>query len=134
METQSNQTTHQEMDLSSPQAASLIAAQNDAFRKTAMDLRSAPDIPLGRIVMTSGISQQSPEFKLELMRKVTAFETFDEDCDPYNWHEMGVIEMGNEKIWFKIDLYDVAYQHGAADPTDPQQTRRVLTLLFPSEY
>ena len=35
---------------------------------------------------------------------------------------------------FKIDLYDVDYQYGSSEPSDPEQTRRVLTLLLLSEY
>ncbi|WP_299592841.1 DUF3768 domain-containing protein [uncultured Tateyamaria sp.] len=32
------------------------------------------------------------------------------------------------------DLYDENYEYGSEAPTDPTRTRRVLTLLFPSEY
>ncbi|WP_370331564.1 DUF3768 domain-containing protein [Aquicoccus porphyridii] len=32
------------------------------------------------------------------------------------------------------DLYDVDYTYGSPEPSDPDQTRRVLTLLLPSEY
>nr|WP_318246675.1 DUF3768 domain-containing protein [Alloyangia pacifica] len=39
-----------------------------------------------------------------------------------------------QKLWFKIDLYDESYSFGTDDPLDDARTRRVLTLLFPSEY
>nr|WP_286190049.1 DUF3768 domain-containing protein [Roseobacter sp. TSBP12] len=47
---------------------------------------------------------------------------------------MGVIEFNGTTIWFKLDLYDVDYQYGSPEPSDPEQTRRILTLLLPSEY
>ena len=47
---------------------------------------------------------------------------------------MGVIDLDGTTVWFKIDLYDTDYQFGSPEPSDPQQTRRVLTLLLPSEY
>ena len=37
-------------------------------------------------------------------------------------------------IFWKIDLYDPAYHFGAETPSDPEQTRRVLTLYLPSEH
>ncbi|WP_341369186.1 DUF3768 domain-containing protein [Yoonia sp. BS5-3] len=37
-------------------------------------------------------------------------------------------------IWFKIDLYDWDLEYGAEDPTDLEQTKRVMTVLFPSDY
>ncbi|MBL4582971.1 MAG: DUF3768 domain-containing protein [Gammaproteobacteria bacterium] len=120
--------------MSDSEVAAIVAAQNDAFRKSAMQLQQAENVPKGRVVMTQGISAQSPDFLLELTRKVVTFDAFGEDCDPHGWHEMGVMEIAGETVWFKIDLYDTNYEYGSADPTDLEQTCRVLTLLFPSEY
>jgi hypothetical protein len=47
---------------------------------------------------------------------------------------MGVIEVAGEKVFFKIDLYDLKMEFGTEDPTNLDKTRRVLTILFPSEY
>ena len=59
---------------------------------------------------------------------------FNTDGDPQGWHEMGVIEFNGTTVCFKVDLYDVDYAYGSPEPSDPAQTRRVLTLLLPSEY
>ncbi|MGH1466736.1 MAG: DUF3768 domain-containing protein, partial [Cognatishimia sp.] len=32
------------------------------------------------------------------------------------------------------DLYDWDLEYGAEDPTDLEQTKRVMTVLFPSDY
>ena len=122
------------IDLSSPEAAALIAAQNDAFRKSIAQFATGPHVPKGKVVMTRGVAEQSEKFQRELITKVITFDAFDSDSDPYGWHEMGVIEIGDQTVWFKIDLLDVNYAYGAEDPTNPDQTRRVMTLLFPSEY
>ena len=76
----------------------------------------------------------STHAQMELPRRVAAFDGFDADSDPQGWHEMGVIDFNGTKVWFKIDLYDVEYQYGSPEPSDPKQTRRVLTVLLPSEY
>ena len=45
-----------------------------------------------------------------------------------------VVEAHGVAIFWKIDLYDTAYTYGAENPSDPEQTRRVLTLYLPSEH
>lgn len=121
-------------DLSSPETAAKIAAQNDAFRKSMAQIAAGPDVPKGRVVMTRGVSELEPDKLQELITKVITFDAFDTDTDPYGWHEMGVIEIGDQTVWFKIDLLDENYTYGASEPDDPRFTRRVMTLLFPSEY
>ena len=122
------------LDLDPVREAALIAAQNDTFRRSIFRNTPVADAPQGQFVMTRGVAALGPDARLELTRRVAAFDGFDADSDPQGWHEMGVIEFDGTKVWFKIDLYDVDYQYGSPEPSDPKQTRRVLTLLLPSEY
>lgn len=122
------------LDLDSVQEAALIAAQNDAFRHSILGTTPVTDAPQGQFVMTRGVAALGPDAQLELTRRVAAFDVFTADSDPQGWHEMGVIEFEDTTVWFKIDLYDTDYQFGSPEPSDPEQTRRVLTLLLPSEY
>lgn len=112
----------------------IIANQNDAFRTSITMSLKPQDVPPGKLTMTTGIAAQSDEFRTALIDALVAFDAFDQDSDPYGLHEMGVLEIEGEKVWFKFDLYDENYEYGAEDPTDPKRTRRVLTLLLPSEY
>ena len=114
--------------------ASLIAAQNDAFRRSILGTTPIADAPKGQFVMTRGVAALGPDAQLALTRSVASFDAFKTDCDPHGWHEMGVIDFDGTTVWFKVDLYDVDYQYGSPEPSDPEQTRRVLTLLLPSEY
>ena len=125
-------TLHLEID--PVKEAATIAAQNDTFRRTILPFGGQPPAPQGKIVMTQGISALDPDVQLELARRVAAFEAFSADSDPHGWHEMGAIEIAGITVWFKIDLYDTQYQYGSPAPQDLAQTRRVLTLLLPSEY
>ncbi|KAB6717130.1 DUF3768 domain-containing protein, partial [Roseobacter sp. TSBP12] len=84
--------------------------------------------------MTRGVAALGLDAQLELTLRVAVFEGFNADIDPQGWHEMGVIDLDGTTVWFKVDLYDVDYQYGSPEPSDPLQTRRVLTLLLPSEY
>ena len=47
---------------------------------------------------------------------------------------MGVMEVAGKKVRWRIDLYDRAYEGGSPEPTSLVETRRVLTILFPSDY
>ena len=47
---------------------------------------------------------------------------------------MGFMEVADKKVWWKIDLYDRAYEGGSPNPTSLADTRRVLTILFPSDW
>ncbi|SDE64878.1 DUF3768 domain-containing protein [Ruegeria marina] len=122
------------LDLDPVREAALIAAQNDAFRRSILGTTPVADAPQGQFVMTRGVAALGIDAQLELSRRVAVFDTFNADSDPHGWHEMGVIEFEDTTVWFKLDLYDVDYQYGSPDPSDPEQTRRVLTLLLPSEY
>ena len=122
------------LDLDPVREAALIAAQNDTFRRSIFGNTPVADAPQGQFVMTRGVTALGLDAQLELTRRVAAFDTFNSDSDPQGWHEMGVIEFEDTTVWFKLDLYDTDYQYGSPEPSDPEQTRRVLTLLLPSEY
>ena len=122
------------LDLDPVREAVLIAAQNDAFRRSILGTTPVADAPQGQFVMTHGVTALGPDAQLELTRRVAVFDGFNTDSDPQGWHEMGVIDLDGTTVWFKIDLYDTDYQYGSSEPSDPKQTRRVLTLLLPSEY
>ncbi len=121
-------------DSSTKETAKIVAAQNDAFRKASLGLAVDGAIPSGQVVMTQGIVQQTDAFKHTLFAAIAAYDTFNEESDPYGWHEMGVIEIAGETVWFKLDLYDSDYHYGSPDPTNLEVTRRVMTILLPSEY
>lgn len=114
--------------------AALIAAQNDAFRTSGNQDR---DIQ-GQIVMTQGVATLAPVVKTILTQRLLAFDDFTEDNDPYGDHTFGCIAFsvsGSEhRFFWKIDLYDAAYEYGSDDAANPEVTRRVLTLMLPCEY
>ena len=115
------------------ETAAIIAAQNDRFRRD-IAFPGEIDVPEGIVVVTKGIEDQGPVFKVRALRKIAAFTDFTVDSDPDGCHEMGVIEVQTLTVWFKIELYDENYEAGSESPADPSRTRRVLTVLFPDEY
>lgn len=106
--------------------ASSIADLNDRFRKG--------DRSLGKIVGSEIFSNLNPDQKLALIRLVTAFDDFTSENDPYGERDFGAVEFEGEKWFFKLDYFDRNYEYGSEDPSDPTQTRRVLTIMHSSEY
>lgn len=112
----------------------LIAEQNDRFRTTWGADFTVP----GQIVMTRGVAALSHEAQVAIMVEVVQFDTFNEDNDPHGTRDFGIFTVTDDGIevtlYWKIDLYDAAYQYGSEDCADPAATRRVLTILRPHEY
>lgn len=112
--------------------ATIIAQQNDQFRAS-LGFGPASEIT-GQVLFTPGVVGMGPEFLALLQLTVAGFADFTEDNDPYGDHTFGVVEVCGTRVFWKIDLYDESYQFGSEEPSNPERTRRVLTLLLPSEY
>lgn len=123
--------THEELTASMTTMA--IAQQNDQFRKAIIGGRD-PLTPKGRVVVTAAVAAKGLEFELAAARAVAEDTTFTEDNDPHGDRTFGTVEVMGEAVWWKIDLYDEAYEWGSSDPANKAVTHRVLTILFPSDY
>ena len=111
-----------------------VAQQNDLFRNT---WGTDPAVP-GRVVATRGVAALGPETCLRIMGIVRVYSFFTEDNDPFGTRDVGDFEVEAEgqrvKVYWKIDLYDLAYEFGSEAPDDPARTRRLLTILLPEEW
>ena len=106
--------------------AKRIADLNDKFRKSL--------VTGGRTYMTAGVNSKGAEFVSKALAKVIAFDDFNADNDPHGEHDFGSFELEGEKLFWKIDYYDLAGEFGSEDPTDPKKTLRVLTVMLAEEY
>ena len=115
--------------------SSKVRQLNDLFRKT---------LTGGTVVITAGIIALGAEKQAEVVAKVQAFDVFTADNDPWNEHDMGVIEIEvpgpgfggtvTERVMWKMDYYDLTRAYMSPDPADPAVTERVLTIMLASEY
>jgi len=132
MDTATTQTAQDQSE--QDRIAAVIAEQNDRFRKTWGADFTVP----GRIVMTRGVADLGYAEQAQIMQAVQQYNDFTEDNDPYGQHDFGVFTIQSQgkplKLYWKIDLYDRDYTYGAVMPTSLADTRRVLTVLFPSDY
>jgi hypothetical protein len=88
----------------------------------------------GMIVVTAGVRAMGSGFLEEATSAVAAFDVFDADNDPHGEHDFGALTVRGEKLFFKVDYFDLAMSAHSPDPSDPAVTRRVLTIMLASEY
>jgi hypothetical protein len=93
--------------------AKRIAELNDKFRKSL--------VSAGRTYMSAGVNAKGPEFVAKALIKVIAFDDFNTGNDPHGEHDFGSFELDGEKLFWKIDYYDLKGEFGSEDPTDPQE-------------
>jgi hypothetical protein len=102
-----------------------IRALNDTFRRTLLG---------GTVVLTAGIVALGAETQTRIFAAIQAFDDFDGDNDPWGEHDFGAIEIDGERIYFKIDYFDLTRAMHSEDPADPSETERVMTIMLASEY
>lgn len=102
-----------------------IAELNDILRTTGLG---------GRTFVTTGVNALDQSVVNEIMMAVREFSTFSTDNDPHQEHDFGVVTVRGHKIFWKMDYYDKTMEWGSEDPSDPEQTCRVLTIMLASEY
>lgn len=54
--------------------------------------------------------------------------------DAHGERDFGAFEFRGEKLFFKIDYYDLELTYGSEDPADASQTTRVITIMLASDY
>ena len=104
-------------------SAATIALLNDLARVTLTDCR---------VVITAGIA--ALDDLDAIMAEVSAFTDFKERNDPYGEHDFGVVQHGDNTVFWKIDCYDLDLCMASPDPADPTVTARVLTVMLAEEY
>ena len=109
-----------------------IRELNDAVRTA--DTAIGALLANGQLVITRGVAARGNEFIDRAVKAVREFSDFNEGNDPHGEHDFGIFELDGISLNWKIDYYDRDLKFGSADPSDPDQTRRVLTILLAEEY
>ncbi len=102
-----------------------IRVLNDNFRSTFIG---------GQVLMSAGVSELPMDVKARVLLTVKSFKDFSKDNDPYDEHDFGSFEIDGQTFFWKIDYYDIGCRYGSVDPSDPEKTTRVLTIMLAEEY
>jgi len=103
-----------------------IRELNDAFRMKAEGK--------GSIMVTPGVQALGEQAMKDVMLAVKEFSDFSKDNDPWGEHDFGSLEMVGQKIFWKLDYYDLTLTAGSENPANEAMTHRVLTIMLASEY
>ncbi len=112
----------------------IIRARNDQFRTTLVG---------GAVLMTAGIVALGEDAQARVLAAVRAFQDFTDDNDPWGEHDFGALDIDlgtsgqpttREKVFFKIDYFDLTRARHSSDPADPAKTERVMTIMLATEY
>ena len=87
----------------------------------------------GTVLVMEGISALGPEFVTQAVSAVRRFVDFTEDDDPSGEHDFGVVELDDQKIFRKIDSYDLDLTAHSSNPANPAVTHLVLTIMLARE-
>lgn len=98
---------------------------NDEFRKSGVG---------GVTTISRGVSILDGAIQKEIIVAVKSFNDFTPDNDPYGEHDFGSFEVGDYKLFWKIDYYTEDMMHGSDDASDSAKTKRVLTIMLRDEY
>jgi hypothetical protein len=111
--------------MSTAEYARSVRALNDEFRKT---------LKGGTLVFTSGVMALGPSLHEQVLRRLAAFEAFNPGNDPHGEHDFGCLEVDGQRLFFKIDYYDLDMERLSTNPANPSVTRRVLTVMLAEKY
>jgi hypothetical protein len=87
-----------------------------------------------RIVVTAAFAELDAHTKANALHRVRTFKAFDVGNDPYHEHDMAFFDLDGEKYFWKFDYYALDLRHGSDDPSEVENTRRVLTIGLASDY
>ena len=104
---------------------SLVRELNDGLRTKGVG---------GRLLTTSGVAALPEQAIMRIFAAVSTFTDFNADNDPWQEHDCAVMEVDGIRIIWKIDCYDRTLTGGSPDPSDPDKTCRVLTIMLAEEY
>ena len=91
-------------------------------------------IGCGSLMLTAGVHEHGAKFVSAAVAAVRTFDGFNRDNDPHGEHDFGAFTLEGERLFFKIDYYDLALEGHSPDPGNAAVTHRVLTIMFASEY
>ncbi|MEO1263603.1 MAG: DUF3768 domain-containing protein [Bacteroidota bacterium] len=104
-----------------------IAELNDKLRTTF-------NPAAGMVMVTRGFQTLPPDDQIEILNLIKKFNDFSKGNNPYGEHDFGAIEKNGNRVFWKIDYYNESMTKGSEDPSDPEKTRRVMTIMLAQEY
>jgi Protein of unknown function (DUF3768) len=88
----------------------------------------------GMAVMTPGVAALGQEAVARIVKTIEVYDDFCHANDPHEEHDFGAFDADGHRIFFKIDYFDSTLTVHSPDPSDPNVTKRVITIMLAEEY
>ena len=85
-------------------------------------------------MLTSGVAALPVMTKGKVLHAIRTFGAFNGGNDPHGEHDFVAVEVEGERYFWKVDYYDRDIRFGADDPSDPEHTTRIATIMRDDEY
>lgn len=112
----------------------IIDEKSEKIAKLNDDLRTGANTLLGQIVVTKGVAEMPETERYKLFNVIQKVNEFPEEDNPYGERDFGMVMFAGDKFFWKIDYFDKEKRHGSPDPSDPDITCRILTIMRAEEY
>ena len=104
----------------------------DRIRELNDQLRQ--NLSTGLALITPGVAALGQEAVDRIVKTIAVFDAFCHANDPHQEHDFGSFEVEGHTIFFKIDYYDSTLTCHSPNPSDPEVTNRVITIMLADEY
>lgn len=88
----------------------------------------------GRVVLTRSVQALGADLLQKIDEAVISFTAFDQGNDPYGDHDFGAVTVAGHIVFFTIDYFDLDLLNHSPDPSDPNVTRRIMTIMLAEEH
>ena len=105
-----------------------IAELNDNLRKNLFTPGQ------NQVFISQGVYSLPYLERARLLGQVQNFNDFNKANDPYKQHDFSRIEHNGTNYFWKIDYYNETMDACSDDPSNPDITIRVLTIMRADEY
>lgn len=89
---------------------------------------------LGEIRISTEVSRLGDEHIHAIWHIVATYDDFSPLNDPLGKREFGVFDFEGSTYYWKIDYYNKNLTASSEDPSDPEITTRVMTIMQADEY
>jgi hypothetical protein len=109
-----------------------MTTQVDRIRSLNDELRR--HLLTGLAVITPGVLALGGAAVDRIVQTIAVFDDFHHANDPHQEHDFGAFDVDGHTVFFKIDYYDRTLSAHSPDPSDPEVTERVITIMLAEEY
>lgn len=88
----------------------------------------------GQVMITAGLDVLGSAAVNRVLDAVIQFTQFNDDNDPHGERDCATLTVDGLRILWKIDYFDRTLTFHSPDPSDPEVTSRVLTIMLAHEY